>query len=41
MSDEKTVMLTKEELEQIRKRSQEDSEASADESQEQEKKKDD
>ena len=38
MSDEKTVMLTKEELEQIRKGSQEESEASAEESKDEEQK---
>ena len=36
MSDEKTVVLTKEEIEQIRKRSQEDSEAGTEDSKEQE-----
>jgi hypothetical protein len=41
MSDEKTVILTKEEIEQIRKRSEEEGETAADESREQEKNKGD
>ncbi len=36
MSDEKTVVLSKEEIEQIKKRSQEDGEATKEESTEQE-----
>lgn len=41
MSDEKTVVLTKEEVEQIRKRSQEEDDAIREENREQEKNKGD
>jgi hypothetical protein len=41
MSDEKTVVLSKEEIEQIRKRSQEEGEATTEENREKEKNKGD